>query len=122
MSLKWYNNYYNIIILFFHYNRRDFRLLVGIPDPNHPIPQPVFWFNEDLPPQVSLHKISLCNSSVKCMSFPSLLKYFPLCQPDGTYVAKVSIPEEGGWRAFMIQVSERKALSLFEKEQEGEYA
>ena len=39
-------------------------------------------------------------------AFPSSLP----CQPDRTYVAKVSVPEEGGWTAFMIQVRQRKVL------------
>ena len=26
-------------------------------------------------------------------------------QADGTYVANMTVPEEGGWRAFLIQVS-----------------
>lgn len=55
--------------------RRDFRLLIGIPDPSKPTPQPVFWFAEDLEPQ-----------------------------PTGEYVAKMSAPEQG-WRGFFIQAT-----------------
>jgi PhoPQ-activated pathogenicity-related protein len=57
-------------------HRRDFRLLIGIPDPSKPVPQPVFWFNEKLSPEAN-----------------------------GTYVARMSVPEEGGWRAFLIQAT-----------------
>ena len=35
--------------------RRDFRLLTGIPDPDHPTPQPVLWFSEELQPEVRDH-------------------------------------------------------------------
>jgi PhoPQ-activated pathogenicity-related protein len=56
--------------------RRDFRLLIGIPDPSKPIPQPVIWFNQRLGPQA-----------------------------DGTYIANMTLPDDGGWRAFMIQAT-----------------
>jgi PhoPQ-activated pathogenicity-related protein len=55
--------------------RRDFRLLIGIPDPSKPTIQPVLWFGEKLSPQAN-----------------------------GTYVASMTIPSEGGWSGFFIQM------------------
>ncbi|KAL5496935.1 hypothetical protein EMCRGX_G013313 [Ephydatia muelleri] len=55
--------------------RRDFRLFCGIPDPNKPTPQPVFWFSYPVDPQ-----------------------------PSGQYVAKVDNPLKG-WRAFFLQAT-----------------
>lgn len=55
--------------------RRDFRLFCGVPDPNNPTPQPVFWFSYPVSPE-----------------------------PSGQYVAKVDNPIEG-WRAFFLQMT-----------------
>ncbi|XP_065179315.1 autocrine proliferation repressor protein A-like [Sycon ciliatum] len=54
--------------------RRDFRLLIGIPNPSSPLPQPVLWSHYDIKPNAN-----------------------------GEYVATMEAPKGGQWTAFFIQ-------------------